>query len=82
MGDEFAQSGEWKFDRSLDWHLLEYKPHSGVQQLVEDLNQLYKCEPALHEVDFEWQGFEWLDLMMLTPAHFRLSEGRVIRRTF
>jgi 1,4-alpha-glucan branching enzyme len=61
MGDEFAQSGEWKFDRSLDWHLLEYKPHHGVQQLVTDLNRLYKTEPALHEVDFEWQGFEWLD---------------------
>ncbi len=61
MGDEFAQSGEWKFDRSLDWHLLEYKPHNGVQQLVADLNGFYKSEPALHEVDFEWQGFEWLD---------------------
>jgi 1,4-alpha-glucan branching enzyme len=61
MGDEFAQSSEWRFDRSLDWHLLEYKTHSGIQQLVADLNRLYKSEPALHEVDFEWQGFEWLD---------------------
>jgi 1,4-alpha-glucan branching enzyme len=61
MGDEFAESSEWRFDRSLDWHLLEYEPHSGVQQLVADLNRLYKSEPALHEVDFEWQGFEWLD---------------------
>jgi 1,4-alpha-glucan branching enzyme len=61
MGQEFAQPAEWNFDASLDWHLLEYKPHLGVQQLVADLNRLYKTEAALHEVDFDWQGFEWLD---------------------
>jgi 1,4-alpha-glucan branching enzyme len=61
MGQEFAQPAEWNFDVSLDWHLLAYKPHQGVQQLVTDLNRLYKSEAALHEVDFDWHGFEWLD---------------------
>jgi 1,4-alpha-glucan branching enzyme len=61
MGGEFAQREEWNHDASLDWNLLEYAPHQGVQRLVADLNALCKREPALHEVDFEWQGFEWLD---------------------
>ncbi|MGD0839992.1 MAG: 1,4-alpha-glucan branching protein GlgB [Candidatus Acidiferrales bacterium] len=61
MGGEFAQREEWNQDTSLEWHLLEYAPHQGVQRLVADLNALCKREPALHEVDFEWQGFEWLD---------------------
>jgi 1,4-alpha-glucan branching enzyme len=61
MGGEFAQREEWNNDASLDWNLLEYAPHQGVQRLVADLNALCKREPALHEVDFEWQGFEWLD---------------------
>ena len=61
MGQEFGQSEEWNFDASLDWHLLQYKFHQGVQQMLEDLNRLYKSEPALHEQDFEWRGFEWLD---------------------
>lgn len=61
MGDEIAQTSEWNFDQSLDWHLLDYKVHSGVKQLVADLNRIYKEEPALHQVDFDWHGFEWLD---------------------
>jgi 1,4-alpha-glucan branching enzyme len=61
MGQEFAQRHEWTEKHSLDWHLLEYASHRGVQQLVGDLNRLYAAEPALHEVDFDWQGFEWLD---------------------
>ena len=61
MGQEFAQRKEWSEAVSLDWHLLEDDSHRGVQRLVTDLNQLYAAEPALHEVDFEWQGFEWLD---------------------
>jgi 1,4-alpha-glucan branching enzyme len=62
MGGEFAQWREWKHDESLDWHLLQWASHQGVYRLVSDLNAMYKAEPALHQVDFEWNGFEWLDL--------------------
>ncbi len=61
MGQEFAQRNEWSEARSLDWHLLQYESHKGVKQLVADLNRLHSAEPALHEVDFEWTGFEWID---------------------
>lgn len=61
MGEEFAQSREWDFAASLDWHLLDFQPHEGVQRLVSDLNRTYQSEAALHQVDFDWQGFEWLD---------------------
>jgi 1,4-alpha-glucan branching enzyme len=62
MGDEIAQWREWSHDESLDWHLLEWRDHRGVLQLVRDLNALYRKQPALHQVDFEWQGYEWLEL--------------------
>ena len=61
MGCVFAQSREWNHDQSLDWHLLQHAPHSGVQRLVRDLNQLYKSSPALHSQDFTGEGFEWID---------------------
>lgn len=61
MGGEFGQAGEWNFQYSLDWHLLEYDFHQGIQQLVADLNAFYAKEPALHEKQFEVQGFEWID---------------------
>ncbi|EPR73724.1 1,4-alpha-glucan (glycogen) branching enzyme, GH-13-type [Winogradskyella psychrotolerans RS-3] len=61
QGAEFGQSGEWDFKTSLDWHLLQYDPHQGVQQLVKDLNALYVKEPALHQKQFEAEGFEWID---------------------
>jgi 1,4-alpha-glucan branching enzyme len=61
MGQEFAQRHEWSEASSLDWHLLEWDAHRGVQNLVRDLNRLYASEPALHQVDFDWQGFEWID---------------------
>ena len=61
MGQEFAQRNEWSEARSLDWHLLQYSSHQGVKKLVADLNHLHSSEPALHEVDFEWTGFEWID---------------------
>ena len=62
MGGEFGQRGEWNHDQSLDWHLLEQAPHQGLQRLVGDLNALYRQEPALHAVDFDWSGFEWLQV--------------------
>ena len=61
MGNEIAQHDEWSHDRSLDWHLLDFEPHAGVQRLIRDLNALYKATPALHEIDFEGDGFEWID---------------------
>jgi 1,4-alpha-glucan branching enzyme len=60
MGCEFAQSNEWDHDHSLDWHLLQYKNHAGVQSLIRDLNRLYRDVPALHQLDCEASGFEWL----------------------
>ncbi len=61
MGSELAPWNEWWQDISLDWGLLKHKQHLGIQRLVMDLNRVYAGEPALHEVDFDWQGFEWLD---------------------
>ena len=62
MGSEFGQTREWSHDRSLDWHLLDAGPfHLGLQRLVRDLNGVYRREGALHEVDFEPAGFEWVD---------------------
>ncbi|HSK99623.1 MAG TPA: 1,4-alpha-glucan branching protein GlgB [Rubrobacteraceae bacterium] len=61
MGGEFAQRREWNHDTALDWDLLDAPPHRGVQTLVRDLNDLYRSTPALHEVDFEPAGFEWLE---------------------
>jgi 1,4-alpha-glucan branching enzyme len=61
MGSEFGQRAEWDHQTSLEWHLLEYPEHQGLQTLVSDLNAVYAREPALHEVDFDWTGFEWID---------------------
>jgi 1,4-alpha-glucan branching enzyme len=60
MGCEFGQEREWNHDISLDWHLLEQKTHAGVQSLIRDLNRLYRALPALHELDCEPSGFEWI----------------------
>ncbi|MFP2995075.1 1,4-alpha-glucan branching protein GlgB [Spongiivirga sp. MCCC 1A20706] len=61
MGSEFGQTEEWNFQQSLDWHLLQYNFHKGVQQCVKDLNTLYKSFPALYEKQFSDEGFEWID---------------------
>jgi 1,4-alpha-glucan branching enzyme len=61
MGDEIGQWREWDHEKSLDWHLLQYPPHSGLQKLVGDAARLYRNEPALHELDFDPGGFEWVD---------------------
>jgi 1,4-alpha-glucan branching enzyme len=61
MGCEFGQWNEWNSDRSLDWHLLQWLPHLGIQSWVRDLNALYRSEPALHELDCDHHGFEWVD---------------------
>jgi 1,4-alpha-glucan branching enzyme len=61
MGGEFGQWREWNYAESLDWHLLEYSLHSGLQKWVSDLNQVYREVPALHELDASPSGFEWID---------------------
>jgi 1,4-alpha-glucan branching enzyme len=61
MGSEIGQWHEWNHDESLQWDLLQWDSHHGVQRLMADLNKLLRNEPALHEVDFEGSGFEWVD---------------------
>ncbi|MGA7876869.1 MAG: 1,4-alpha-glucan branching protein GlgB [Desulfoferrobacter sp.] len=61
MGGEFGQWDEWYHEKSLDWDMLDYPNHKGMQRWVQDLNQLYKREPALHQIDFSNDGFEWVD---------------------
>jgi 1,4-alpha-glucan branching enzyme len=61
MGDELAQWREWDHDSSLDWRLLEDPGHAGIARWLEDLNRLYRQEPALHELDCNPDGFEWID---------------------
>ncbi len=62
MGGEFAQWAEWNHNQSLDWHLLENASHAGMQRWVRDLNRVYRNYPSLHQADFSWDGFEWIDL--------------------
>ena len=61
MGNEFAQTGEWNFTRSLDWHLLKYPVHKGMQDFVKILNHLYTSETALYENNFSPDGMEWVE---------------------
>ncbi|HSF40900.1 MAG TPA: 1,4-alpha-glucan branching protein GlgB [Thermoanaerobaculia bacterium] len=61
MGGELAQWKEWNHDASLDWHLLDDPAHAGISRWLEDLNRLYREEPALHELDCSPEGFEWID---------------------
>lgn len=70
MGGEFGQWDEWNFEKSLDWHLLEFEPHRGLQNFIKDLNRIYKSEPSLHEIDCDYRGFEWID--------FHDAEGSII----
>jgi 1,4-alpha-glucan branching enzyme len=61
MGAEFGQWWEWDHDHSIQWHLLQYAPHQGLQQYVKDLNRIYTSEPAMYELDYHSDGFEWID---------------------
>ena len=60
MGQEFGQTAEWNFNQSLDWHLLQYDVHKGLQSLVRDLNKVYASTPALYARDCEGEGFRWI----------------------
>ncbi|MEW6144913.1 MAG: 1,4-alpha-glucan branching protein GlgB [Thermodesulfobacteriota bacterium] len=61
MGGEIGQWDEWSHERSLDWHLLQFPLHSGLRRWVQDLNSFYRDEPAMHEIDFSYEGFDWAD---------------------
>ena len=61
MGGEFGQWKEWGHDESLEWHGLQYTTHNGLRKWVKDLNHFYRTEPALYELDFSINGFEWID---------------------
>ena len=61
MGTEFGQGQEWNSTQILDWYVLDYPYHQGIQRLVKQLNELYRDLPALHQYEFDWRGFEWLD---------------------
>lgn len=60
MGGEFGQSSEWDCHKGLDWHLTQYAFHAGIQELVKDLNRVYKNNPALYEKQFSSEGFQWI----------------------
>ena len=62
MGCEIGQTTEWNYQASVPWDLLNFPIHRGLQTLVRDLNKLYSAEPSLWEVDFHWEGFQWVDL--------------------
>jgi len=79
MGGEFAQWREWNHDASLDWHLLGDASHRGVQNLVRDLNRLYRATPALHRRDCRADGFRWVagdDVEQSVFAFLRRGEAR------
>ena len=61
MGGEIGQWREWDHDQSLQWDLLQYESHAGLQRYVKDLNRIYVSEPALYEIDYDPSGFEWID---------------------
>jgi 1,4-alpha-glucan branching enzyme len=82
MGSEFGQDSEWNHDVSLPWHLIEKAEHAGVQRLVRDLNHLYRDSPALHALDCDAAGFEWLvadDAAHSTFAWLRKGRGSTER---
>jgi 1,4-alpha-glucan branching enzyme len=82
MGNELGQWEEWNHEQSLDWHLLDYDTHVGIRRWVADLNRLYREEPALHELDCDPSGFEWIqsdDAAASTLSFLRHSkDGRTV----
>jgi 1,4-alpha-glucan branching enzyme len=78
MGGEFGQRREWTHEGELEWWVSELPGHAGVKRLIGDLNRVYRSEPALHEVDFSPEGFEWVDAdnaEMSIIAFLRKSKG-------
>ncbi len=83
MGGEFAQWREWNYAQSLDWHLLEEPLHRGMRDLIRDLNGLYRDEPALHQLDTDPAGFEWIEANDSDNSVLAfLRKGRAAERVF
>ena len=61
MGQEFGQREEWNHNTGLRWELLEFDPHRKLQAMVRELNRVYRSNPAMYQVDFNYTGFEWVD---------------------
>lgn len=61
MGGEFGQTNEWNYKSQIQWELLHFKVHKGIQNLIRDLNHLYRTEKALYELQFDYKGFEWIN---------------------
>jgi 1,4-alpha-glucan branching enzyme len=79
MGSEFAQWHEWNYDGEIQWDLLKWENHSGIQKLMADLNRMLVQEKAFHEIDFSTEGFEWVDCMSRensSLAYLRYAEDR------
>ena len=74
MGGEFGQWGEWNSQKELDWNLLGFDSHRGILCLIRDLNHLYASQKSLHEVDFDWTGFKWIN-----PADYENSTISFVR---
>lgn len=82
MGGEIGQWAEWSHEGSVEWHLLQFQAHYGLWLWVRDLNNLYRNEPALHELDFESAGFEWVDFSDQDNSVISyLRKGRSARET-
>ena len=60
MGTEFAQKNEWNFEKELEWSLLQYPEHQQAQAFFKAVNHFYLSRPELWEIDFSWEGFEWI----------------------
>lgn len=73
MGNEFAQTNEWNYDSELQWELLQFNSHHGMQKCVRSLNNLYKTIPSLYELQFDKKGFAWEDIS-------KPQEGLIIYR--
>jgi len=85
MGCEFGQGPEWNAKKELDWYVMQYACHQGLQRLVTDMNGLYRREPALHQYDFDYQGFEWIDChdaMQSIISFIRKSDDRFVIMIF
>lgn len=79
MGSEIAQWHEWNYDAEIQWDLLKWDNHAGMQRLIGDLNRLLVSEPALHQVDFSAEGFEWVDCLNRedsTLSYIRYAEDK------